>query len=298
MSSCLCTNRKRIFSFGIHHVVKISCLTMTTSMTSSTAPSSVTTAVSTSTVTVSVTTRSTTTAIPLDGWTLISQGAEARIWKIPNYFPNNMFAIGKERFRKSYRHPVLDTKLNKQRCHLEAKCMAKGRKGGVLTPTIYGVHPPMLYMEYIPGQTVREWLEQQQQQQQNQSPYIYDSSLATRMGRIVATLHNTGTIHGDLTTSNMMLCHNDNHNDDHEVEEDSLYLIDFGLARGSTNPEELAVDLYVLERAISSTHPQLQETTFLEDIMTEYKAVCHKSDAVLQRLSQVRLRGRKRECFG
>lgn len=241
------------------------------------------------------TTTTTITAVPSAGWTLISQGAEARIWKIPNYFPNNTFAIGKERFRKSYRHPDLDAKLNKQRCHLEAKCMAKGRKGGVLTPTIYGVHPPMLYMEYIPGLTVREWLEQRQQQQQQQSLFAYDSSLATRMGRLVATLHNTGTVHGDLTTSNMMLGHD---NDDNNGDNDSLYLIDFGLARGSTNPEELAVDLYVLERAIGSTHPQLQETSFLEDIMTEYKAVSHKSDAVLQRLSQVRLRGRKRECFG
>lgn len=36
-----------------------------------------------------------------------------------------------------------------------------------------------------------------------------------------------------------------------------LYLIDFGLAYTKPNPEDKAVDLYVLERAFVSTHPEL-----------------------------------------
>ena len=226
---------------------------------------------------------------PKPSWTLISQGAEARIWKIPNYFPNNRFAICKERFVKAYRHATLDAKLNKQRCKSEGKCMLKGRKGGVATPTLYGVQPPCIYMEYVNGVTVRQWLEEQAQggTATGRTTITY-KTLAESIGRIVATLHNTGTIHGDLTTSNMML--EDTHH--------TLQLIDFGLARVSSNPEELAVDLYVLERAIISTHPEVENFGFTDDILKEYKAVSKKSDAVLQRLSQVRLRGRKRECFG
>jgi TP53 regulating kinase-like protein len=107
------------------------------------------------------------------------------------------------------------------------------------------------------------------------------------MGSILAKLHSNGVVHGDLTTSNMMI-----------QENGALVLIDFGLAHISSNPEDLAVDLYVLERALLSTHPELVDIHFLDQVLTTYKSECKKSDAILQKLSQVRLRGRKRECFG
>jgi len=56
---------------------------------------------------------------------------------------------------------------------------------------------------------------------------------------------NLGVIHGDLTTSNMI------------YKDDQIYLIDFGLSYVKTSIEDRAVDLYVLERAFISTHPQL-----------------------------------------
>lgn len=58
-------------------------------------------------------------------------------------------------------------------------------------------------------------------------------------------LHYSGVIHGDLTTSNMI------------YKDDQIYLIDFGLSYVKTSIEDRAVDLYVLERAFISTHPQL-----------------------------------------
>jgi TP53 regulating kinase and related kinases len=100
-----------------------------------------------------------------------------------------------------------------------------------------------------------------------------------------------------LTTSNMIYDPNAI-SDSNKHTSSHLTLLDFGLARVSSNPEEMAVDLYVLERALISTHPELENTPFLPEILKAYKATCHKSDAVLQRLSAVRLRGRKRECFG
>jgi len=39
--------------------------------------------------------------------------------------------------------------------------------------------------------------------------------------------------------------------------DDQIYLIDFGLSYVKTSIEDRAVDLYVLERAFISTHPQL-----------------------------------------
>jgi len=77
-----------------------------------------------------------------------------------------------------------------------------------------------------------------------------------------------------------------------------ILLIDFGLAKSSESDEDRAVDLYVLERALSSTHPSLPETFMDTIILPAYSKVAPKADKVLQRLEQVRMRGRKRECFG
>ena len=82
--------------------------------------------------------------------------------------------------------------------------------------------------------TVRAHLEQARSRS-NDAILLDYTALAVNMGQILAKLHNVGMLHGDLTTSNMMIQSNG-----------SLVLIDFGLARVSSNPEELAVDLYVL----------------------------------------------------
>jgi TP53 regulating kinase-like protein len=62
----------------------------------------------------------------------------------------------------------------------------------------------------------------------------------------IALLHAEGIIHGDLTTSNIMVG-------------SALYFIDFGLSYIRSNVEDFAVDLYVLEKAFLSTHPHLEQ---------------------------------------
>ena len=217
-------------------------------------------------------------------WELLSQGAEARVWKIPAFLPPSRPAVAKERFAKTYRHPVLDERLTKARCKAEAKALLRARRGGVACPAVWGVQIPILYLEHLSGLTVRTYLEGTATTFE-MTPEKID--VAAQIGLLIAKLHNTGTIHGDLTTSNMIY-----------TEEKKVSLIDFGLAKVSPNPEEMAVDLYVLERALISTHPELEETAFLPEVLKVYKATSLKGDSVLQRLSAVRLRGRKRECFG
>jgi tRNA A-37 threonylcarbamoyl transferase component Bud32 len=72
----------------------------------------------------------------------------------------------------------------------------------------------------------------------------------TSIGKTLAILHLAQIIHGDLTTSNMMLRPAPARPEGYEI-----VLIDFGLSSHSNVPENLAVDLYVLERAFASTHP-------------------------------------------
>jgi TP53 regulating kinase and related kinases len=270
---------------------------------------------------------------PQNDWILISQGAEARIWKIPpsvttiGTVDSNNFnqheqptMIAKERFSKSYRHPVLDEKLTKSRCRAEGRILEKCRlpKDATLAmdvPKVIRTEPPVLYLEFVEGMTVRDYLEEQLlTDHDNNGDNAHNNNdkqleqLAQQMGNMVSKLHTLGCVHGDLTTSNMMLrntqqpIHQEPSNKRAKTNGTTpllnITLIDFGLAKSTTSAEERAVDLYVLERALTSTHPKLPDY-FLETLLKAYQPEPQKSaEATLQRLEQVRLRGRKRECFG
>ncbi|KAJ1497834.1 TP53 regulating kinase [Coelomomyces lativittatus] len=106
-----------------------------------------------------------------------------------------------------------------------------------------------------------------------------------QIGRGIAQLHQFDIIHGDLTTSNML------------YHENQIFFIDFGLAYTSTLVEDKAVDLYVLEKAILSTHPVLA-AELMESILTTYKVTFSESKSILRKLDEVRLRGRKRSMVG
>jgi len=185
--------------------------------------------------------------------------------------------------------------------------------------------------------------EQRRQRQRRQV-----EGLARQLGSALSYLHyELGIAHGDLTTSNMMirtaatdtnkalLCSgkdddSQRHDEDDTTDEDAdnnndIRLIDFGLAKNTESAEERAVDLYVLERALLSTHPRLAPYNFFDMVLRHYSDVGGGDDdgndatgsatnnqngkektavvrkqkqATLARLEQVRLRGRKRECFG
>ncbi|TPX30561.1 hypothetical protein SmJEL517_g05900 [Synchytrium microbalum] len=212
---------------------------------------------------------------------LIKQGAEARVYKIP--FLNHSDAIVKERFAKSYRHPLLDQKITARRVVQEARSLVRCCKAGIDTPTLYLIDVPksLLYMEYIDGQSVRDFIHQGGLQNEQAA-----SRLSQQIGWNVASIHDLDLIHGDLTTSNMMI----------RPQTQSVVMIDFGLSYQSTDVEDKAVDLYVLERAFSSTHPNTE--AFFETILENYKDRVRDGKSIITRLNDVRKRGRKRTAFG
>lgn len=153
--------------------------------------------------------------------------------------------------------------------------------------------------------------------------------LMGKIGRAVGRMHEVGVVHGDLTTSNMMLRppsaasaaavlqdggasatdgdgHGDGHGDgDHNGAsagreglglEGDIVLIDFGLAGQSSQDEDKAVDLYVLERAFGSTHPEAEEG--FQEVLRAYGESYKGAKVVLKRLEDVRMRGRKRSMLG
>jgi TP53 regulating kinase and related kinases len=130
--------------------------------------------------------------------------------------------------------------------------------------------------------------------------------LAKEIGRILGTMHRNHIIHGDLTTSNLLM--------EGRPEDLRIALIDFGLGSYSESAEDKGVDLYVLERALLSTHPNTERLfeAILGSYMIAYgsaddeeassgkKGLGRKATAeqVLSKLNEVRMRGRKRTMVG
>ena len=218
-------------------------------------------------------------------WSLLKQGAEARVYKTEFY---NKKTIVKERFSKSYRHPSLDEKLTHRRTSQEVRSMLRCRKAGICTPAVYFVDytTHCIYMEEIQNSVtardhVNELLETPGEESE-QSLQI----LAEKVGCTLADMHNVDCIHGDLTTSNMLL----------KTGFENIVLIDFGLSFISALTEDKGVDLYVLERAFLSTHPNTEQ--LFKVVLENYGKKANKADEIIKKLDEVRLRGRKRTMVG
>ncbi|RUP45480.1 hypothetical protein BC936DRAFT_148116 [Jimgerdemannia flammicorona] len=203
----------------------------------------------------------------IEGATLIKQGAEARIYTAPFLtLPNG--CIAKERFTKAYRHPVLDKKLTARRVVQEARCLHKCLRAGIDTPTVYfvDVEGSTIYMEYVLGKMVRNVLLEGIKSTEDVD------ILAGKIGAAIAKMHAIDIVHGDLTTSNLLL------RDGNE----SLVVIDFGLSYVSNLPEDKAVDLYVLERAFLSTHPNSEQ--MFAGVLDAYERTYNQSKPVMFKL--------------
>jgi TP53 regulating kinase-like protein len=254
-----------------------------------------------------------------DGTRLIQQGAEARVFSTTFM---GRAAIRKERFRKQYRLAVLDDKLRRQRTAAEAKCLYKARRLGIDAPAVYNVdtRSSSITMEHVYGVTVRDYIRQSGVAAAMQAeadaakaaahpdakvaaPTASTTTLAARIGIMLNMLHQGNLVHGDLTTSNMMLRYPPDWTGPSKTQQFpelasmSLVLIDFGLAYKSHLVEDKAVDLYVLERAFLSTHPNSER--FFQAILNAYQnRHGAKVSLTMTRLRIVRQRGRKRSMVG
>lgn len=250
----------------------------------------------------------------LESSILIKQGAEAKVYKLElvrgDEDRDGVTVLLKYRFPKTYRHPKLDSQLTRTRLTFEARSLTRASKQGIRVPTLKGLDLDQgwLMLEWIEGITLRDWLDSNTQHVQ--------PSQDARLGRIlkdvgiqIAKLHLADIIHGDLTTSNMILrrspCISDPLSSS-ETSDPEVVLIDFGLSSVTSLIEDKAVDLYVLERAFLSTHSDpgtqlLKHSSPHFDIILEaYGNYLSKAswDALRTRLANVRMRGRKRSMVG
>jgi len=279
---------------------------------------------------------------------LVSQGAEARIYKIEDP-GSGVIKIVKERFSKSYRHAVLDAKLVKGRTKHEVKNLKKCRQLGLMVPSIFNHTDSVIELEYLNGSTLKNYIQQLSLSlsttttttttsikvgiiDNEQQKWMLLERIGEMIGSSISKLHHhCHIIHGDLTTSNFMivkknqcvsgeeknmtLAGNDDSSSaiikngddesliskynkflpsDLQVE---LYFIDFGLSFTSLKEEDMAVDLYVMERTLNSTHPQESEV-ILKSLFKAYRNNEKYGKKVLEKLEAVRQRGRKRDMVG
>jgi len=163
----------------------------------------------------------------------------------------------------------------------------------------------VLGLEWIEGRSVRYLLGSGEEDEEEQPPVdapvdgllaeygVSQDDLMKMVGAEIAKLHLADVIHGDLTTSNMML----QRPAASATGTATLFVIDFGLAYTSALAEDKAVDLYVLERAFASTHPD--STPLFASVLGAYEArLGDHWPPVKRKLDEVRLRGRKRSMVG
>jgi len=172
----------------------------------------------------------------------------------------------KRRVSKRYREPALDKRLITERTRAEARLIAAARKSGVPTPVMSDITADTIVMEMVKGTLLAQNLTE---------------TAVYKAGRMVGTLHTSGIIHGDLTTSNMILRENDG----------MCVLIDFGLAQVNSEIEQRGVDIHVLFQTLESTAPDRADV-LKNAFAAGYAETFAEAAEVIIREHQIELRGR------
>jgi len=198
---------------------------------------------------------------------IIAQGAEAKIILSKD-------TITKDRISKSYRIPELDKKIRKSRTKAETKLLAKASEiiNSPIPETSKEIHK--IKMPFIDGKKLSDYLDK--------FPLAKQKQICKQIGEDVAKLHDAEIIHGDLTTSNMILVENKIDMKNKIVNKKSkddvklikrvvvgdgglrIYFIDFGLGFISRKFEDKAVDIHLFKQALEAKHFKNWEVLFKE----------------------------------
>ncbi len=199
----------------------------------------------------------------------LKRGAEAELRRVTFL---DRPSVEKHRVPKAYRLPALDEELRRARIRMEAKLMSEARAAGVAVPLLYDINlvDNKIVMEFIDGPTAKEVLEAG-------GPQAH--ATAIEMGRLAGRLHRAGIIHGDLTTSNMI------------VGDGGIVMIDFSLGGKDETTEARGVDLHLLKEALTSAHKNA--TAYYRDVLAGYRETMGvAAKAVIAKVKEIEGRGR------
>jgi len=210
---------------------------------------------------------------------VIRIGAEAVVSRLRW---NGFDLVSKHRVPKPYRIPELDRRIRDKRTLHEAKIIVELKKAGVPAPAIMLLDrsSSTIYMQYINGIELKRALDELDP--------IKIEKIARRLGEIIGKMHLKKIVHGDLTTSNIIL-----------DKSEKIYLIDFGLSSVTDDVEELAVDIHLLDRSLESAHHKIRER-FMKHFLIGYSKIVGKNRTleILRKVKEIRMRGRYVERSG
>jgi TP53 regulating kinase-like protein len=204
---------------------------------------------------------------------LLKKGAEASL-----YFAlwHGRKAVLKRRLPKKYRPRKMDRQIRTYRTVHESQLMHEAKMAGVPTPSIFSVNvkEATIVMEYVEGNQIKQHLGHVSSHERHR--------LCLRIGELIGRLHKHGIIHGDLTTSNMIL-----------NQDDRIFFVDFGLGEKSAELEARGVDLHLAKRALESAHFQFADECFAA-VVEGYGSVLKDGTLqdVLEKVKEIERRGR------
>jgi len=185
-------------------------------------------------------------------------------------------AVLKRRVRKAYRHEELDANIRKDRTVRESSAIHEAKIAGARAPSILGldIERFSIIMTFVEGLVARDTIDT-----------MGDSRrlpLLEELGRQVGFLHSAGIVHGDLTTSNIIV-----------PEDGKPFIIDFGMATRSSEPEDRGTDLHLLQRSLIATH-SLDPTSSFKRVARGYRESAGErtAESSLRKAAEIARRGR------
>jgi TP53 regulating kinase-like protein len=204
---------------------------------------------------------------------LLKKGAEASLYVLDWH---GRKAVVKMRIPKKYRPEALDVRIRSYRTVHEPQLMHEAKNAGVPTPLIFMVNAAesTITMEFVEGKQVKQVL--------NRVSKAKRKEICREIGELIGKLHRHGLIHGDLTTSNMIL-----------TAEGKIFFVDFGLGEKNSELEAQGVDLHLMKRALQSTHFMFWEECF-EQVLCGYSQVVGENlaEKVYEKIREIERRGR------
>ena len=149
--------------------------------------------------------------------------------------------------------------------------MSGATRAGVNVPKVWDTGEDFIIMECIEGESVKKAFGRMNKKERKET--------CRKIGEAVGKLHSAGIMHGDLTTSNMIL------------RKGALYLIDFGLGKRTRRIEDFATDLLLLRESLKAAHFSFLKESW-KNIIKAYKHNYTNSTTVLKRMEQIDSRRR------
>ena len=217
---------------------------------------------------------------------ILAKGAEADIYS-GKWIEEE--SIIKKRIPKSYRIKEIDDKIRKSRTKKEAKLLTDVKRAGVPSPILYDVdlEEKSINMEKIEGKLVKDILGKLNANNQKQ--------LSITIGRNIGLIHQRDIIHGDITSSNIILRNNAADKIDEIDGIGELVFIDFGLGKYSNLIEDKCVDLIVFKKSLQSIDYKIANNIFdnvLDGYINSYDSDDINKTKIIEKIAEIESRGR------